>query len=142
MTPQKEPRPGHFSTIDPDECWNLLATTTVGRLGFASDDGIAVLPLNFIVFEEAIYVRTNTETVIARLAEGCDDVAFEVDHHEDMFQSGWSVLVRGSTAEADADEAERAVHSSTRLGPWAPGERSLVIKLNPRRIDGRHVSMH
>jgi nitroimidazol reductase NimA-like FMN-containing flavoprotein (pyridoxamine 5'-phosphate oxidase superfamily) len=135
-------RPGRFSEIDPEECWNLLDTTTVGRLGFTTDDGVVVLPVNFIVFESAVYVRTDPHTVIAKLAEGSDNVAFEVDHLEDMFQRGWSVLLRGSTAEADSDEATRALESSTRLGPWAPGDRPLVIKLTPRAVSGRRVSLH
>jgi nitroimidazol reductase NimA-like FMN-containing flavoprotein (pyridoxamine 5'-phosphate oxidase superfamily) len=134
--------PGHFSEIDPDECWNLLGTTTVGRLGFASDDGVVILPLNFLVFDSAVYFRTNPGTVIATLGDGSDDVAFEVDYHDDMLQRGWSVLVRGSTGEVDADEADNALHSSTRLGPWAPGDRALVIKLTPRLVTGRRVALH
>lgn len=133
---------GRFSEIDPEECWNLLDVTTVGRLGFETDDGVVVLPVNFIVFESAVYIRTDPHTVIGKLAEGSDDVAFEVDHLEDMFQRGWSVLIRGSTAEADADEGTRAIQSSTRVGPWPPGDRPLVLKLTPRVISGRRVSLH
>jgi nitroimidazol reductase NimA-like FMN-containing flavoprotein (pyridoxamine 5'-phosphate oxidase superfamily) len=134
--------PGHFEKLDPDECWSLLETTTVGRLGFGTVDGILILPVNFVPFERAVYVRTAPETVIAGLAAGRDDVAFEVDHHDDLFQRGWSVLLRGSTAEAEAERAKAALASSRRLGPWAPGERSLVIALEPRTIEGRRVAHH
>ncbi|MGH3457322.1 pyridoxamine 5'-phosphate oxidase family protein [Aeromicrobium sp.] len=142
LPPRAALRGGHLTEIEPDDCWSLLDTTTVGRLAFSTDEGIVILPVNFILFEFAVYFRTNPGTTIARLGEGCDDVAFEVDHHEDLFQRGWNVLLRGSTATVDAEEAARALDSSTRLGPWAPGERSLMIKLTPRRVDGRRVSLH
>jgi len=131
-----------FTAIAEDECWQLLATTTVGRLGFNSDNGIEILPLNFVIFESRIYCRTEPGSPIAALAEGRDDVAFEVDYHDDMTQSGWSVLVKGSTAEAATHDAEQALASTRRLGPWAPGNRSLVIVLNPRTLSGRKVSKH
>ena len=136
------PSSGRLAPIAEEECWQLLGTTTVGRLAFTTDAGIEILPLNFIVFERQIYYRTEAGSAIAELAEGRDDVAFEVDYHDDLNQSGWSVLVKGSTAEAAATEAARALASTGRLGPWAPGNRSLVIVLSPRTLSGRKVSMH
>ena len=120
----------------------MLGATTVGRLAFTADTGIEILPLNFVVFERRIYYRTEPGSPIAALAKGRDDVAFEVDYHDDMNQSGWSVLVKGATAEAEGPDAERALASSARLGPWAPGDRTLVIVLSPRLLSGRKVSMH
>jgi nitroimidazol reductase NimA-like FMN-containing flavoprotein (pyridoxamine 5'-phosphate oxidase superfamily) len=140
--PSHDPgRQGTLAVIDEARCWQLLDDTTVGRLAFATRDGIVILPLNFVVFEERIYVRTEAGTAISTLADGRDDVAFEVDHHEDLSQAGWSVLVKGSAQAADASEAERALSSTHRLGPWAPGDRHLVIVLTPREITGRRVVM-
>ena len=140
--PPVPPRSGRLAPIAEEECWQLLGTTTVGRLAFTTDTGIEILPLNFIVFQRRIYCRTEPGSPIAALAKGRDDVAFEVDYHDDMYQSGWSVLVKGSTAEAATLDAERALSSTRRLGPWAPGDRSLVIVLIPRTLSGRKVSMH
>jgi nitroimidazol reductase NimA-like FMN-containing flavoprotein (pyridoxamine 5'-phosphate oxidase superfamily) len=147
LTPDATRKPvghgrGRFTEVDTEECWSLLDTTTVGRLAFSGADGIVILPMNFIVFESAVFFRTSVDSPLASLGEGCDDVAFEADHHDDLLQRGWSVLVRGSTAAAGADEAASALASSSRLGPWAPGDRPLVIKLSPRHIDGRAVSLH
>jgi nitroimidazol reductase NimA-like FMN-containing flavoprotein (pyridoxamine 5'-phosphate oxidase superfamily) len=132
----------HFAAIAENECWQLLETTTVGRLGFTSDSGIEILPLNFVAFERRIYCRTEPGSAVSALAEGRADVAFEVDYHDDMTQSGWSVLVKGSAAEAATHDAEQALASTRRLGPWASGDRSLVIVLDPRTLSGRKVSMH
>ena len=141
LPPKPAPRRGTHAPLPADECWRLLDTTTVGRLGFTADDGVVILPVNFLIFEQRVILRTEPQTSIAALAEGRDEVAFEVDHHDDLNQSGWSVLLQGSTAELDADEAARAVASTHRLGPWAPGDRSLVIALTPRNISGRRVAL-
>ena len=138
---QEPRRQGTLAPIDEAEAWQLLDTTTVGRLGFTTDEGIAILPVNFVVHEERIYVRTDPGSTIATLADGRDDVAFEVDYHSDLNQFGWSVLVRARAAEAEPVEAERAIAGSRRLGPWAPGDRTLVIALTPGSITGRRVSL-
>ena len=134
-------RRGKLVPIAETECWELLDTTTVGRLAFAANDGIVILPVNFFVHEHRVYIRTEAGSTIAALADGRDDVAFEIDYHADMDQTGWNVLVKGSTAEAGTVEGERALASTSRLGPWAPGDRSLVIGLTPRTISGRRVSL-
>lgn len=134
-------RRGTLAPISETECWQLLETTTVGRLAFNTANGIVILPVNFLVHDERIYVRTEPGTTISALADGCDDVAFEMDYHDGWNQFGWNVLVNGSTAEAGTLEGERAIASSGRLGPWAPGNRSLMIRLLPRSLGGRRVSL-
>lgn len=136
--------PARRGTLEPmseARCWQLLDTTTVGRLAFHTADGIVILPVNFLVHEGRIYFRTEPGSTIAALAAD-DDVAFEIDYHDDLNQSGWNVLVKGSTTVAGSVEGERALASTGRLGPWAPGDRSLIIGLTPRTISGRRVSMH
>lgn len=135
-------RRGTFVPIDESECWQLLDTMTIGRLAFATDDGIVILPVNFLVYEGRIYVRTEPGSTVAALADGRDDVAFEVDYHDGWNQWGWNVLVKGATEEADTLDGERAIASTGRLGPWAPGNRSLILRLTPRTLSGRRVSMH
>lgn len=134
-------RRGTLAPIAETECWQLMDTTTVGRLAFTADDGTVILPVNFLVHEGGIYVRTESGSTIASLADGNEDVAFEIDYHDDLNQSGWSVLVKGSANLAETLEGERALASTGRLGPWAPGDRSLIIKVKPRALSGRRVSL-
>lgn len=128
--------------ISEDECWRLLDVAVVGRLGFIIDASVTILPLNFVAFERQIYVRTDPHGPMADLANGRDGVAFETDHHDDLFQSGWSILVQGRTSGVTAAEADRVMANSHRLGPWAPGDRTLFVALTPETISGRRVSMH
>lgn len=121
-----------------EECESFLAgVTTVGRLAFvSSSSGQQLLPVNFVFRRGRVYVKTARDSVLAELAEGSDDVAFEIDHPGQMTQHGWSVLVKGRTVEVSADEVDlepRGPH------PWAPGEREILLELTPAVITGRKL---
>lgn len=129
----------HFHVLTDRECLELLSTTTVGRVAFVDDGGVQLIPLNFAVIDEEIYFRTDPESALHTLAEGHDDVAFEIDHHGEVFAIGWNVTVKGSTERvSDPDLHTRAMESS-RLRPWAGGRRGEVIHLTRRSVDGRRV---
>lgn len=135
-------RSGRFDEISEEECWQLLDVAIIGRMGFITDGNVTILPLNFVAFERQIYIRTDPHGPMAELANGRDGVAFETDHHDDLLQSGWSVLVQGRTSEVTPDAAGRVVANTHRLGPWAPGDRTLFVALTPETINGRRVSLH
>lgn len=126
-------------TLSEEECLEMLSTTTVGRVAFAGADGIELLPLNFTVLDGEIYFRTATDTALHQLAEGADDVAFEIDHHSDVAPIGWNVTVKGSTSRVSDPDLYEAVMSSSRLRPWAGGTRGEVIHLTRRVVGGRSV---
>ena len=132
--PDDEPGRTFLRPIDEAECWALMATTTVGRLAFVTDEGQQLVPVNFTVVDGVVYLRTAPDTVIAQLADGHDDVAFGVDYHDDTYQRGWNVTVTGVTALADPPPDEASTPR-----PWAPGERDVVIRLTPSSIQGRKV---
>ncbi len=122
------------------ECYELLGgTTTVGRVAFVNDDGQQLLPVNFVLVDRVIYLRTATDSVIADLASGHDDVAFGVDFHDDLLGRGWSVTVTGSSCAVDAVPAGDADDPVRSPQPWAPGERGVCIAVTPRAISGRRV---
>ena len=137
MSEGQQQRTGTFQELAEQECYELLETTTVGRVGFASERGQQIIPVNFERCDGALVFATSSTSILAALADGVDDVAFEVDHHDTMYQVGWSVLVLGRTERATEDETAGGRHA-----PWAPGERSTIIRLVPARISGRRVAAH
>ena len=63
-----------------EDCLTLLTkTTTVGRIAFRSSMGQQLLPVNFAVNGDRVYIATAAENVLSELADGQDDVAFEWD---------------------------------------------------------------
>lgn len=130
---------GTFKSISETECSVLLGVAVVGRLAFASSRGIQLIPLNYCYVDGAIYIQVDRTSILGELADGSDDVAFEADHHADLYQQAWSVLAKGSIApvEDPAEVAELEAHR--RLRPWALGERNLYLRLTPHTITGRKV---
>ncbi|MDR7086369.1 nitroimidazol reductase NimA-like FMN-containing flavoprotein (pyridoxamine 5'-phosphate oxidase superfamily) [Aeromicrobium panaciterrae] len=131
-----------ISVLDEQECYQLLSTTTVGRVAFISHHGQQLLPLNFAMVDGVIYFRVNEEGVLSELADGLVDVAFEVDHHGTTTRDAWNVTVRGTTSRVHESAGLASTANLASLRPWAPGERALVVALTPELIDGRRVSSH
>src|SRR5215217_2525210 len=88
-------RPGRLRELNEHECRELIGSRSVGRVAFVDTTGPAVLPVNFVVADDAVVFRTSPHNEMARHLDG-QPVAFEVDHVDDFTQSGWSVLVRGT----------------------------------------------
>jgi hypothetical protein len=75
---RQPPAPGHaLRTLGPAECFGLLEPGGVGRVGFASANGIMILPVNFAVTGKAIIFRTAPDTLLALYANA--QLSFEVD---------------------------------------------------------------
>jgi nitroimidazol reductase NimA-like FMN-containing flavoprotein (pyridoxamine 5'-phosphate oxidase superfamily) len=124
-------------TLSPAECFGLLELGGVGRVGFASADGIMMLPVNFAVTGKGIIFRTAPDTLLALYAS--TQVSFEVDHLDEALREGWSVLVHGH-AHTITDEREvRRLEDSIRLEPWAGGARDVYVRIAPTRISGRCI---
>lgn len=131
--------PGLFTVLSESECRELLEIATVGRLAFNSAQGIELLPFNFLFLDGSVYVRTDRNGVIGDLAVGADHVAFQTDHHEDLYRQAWSVTVKGRIDEV-TDVAELDdLATRPRLMPWAIGERTLFLRLTPTSFSGRKV---
>jgi nitroimidazol reductase NimA-like FMN-containing flavoprotein (pyridoxamine 5'-phosphate oxidase superfamily) len=59
-------------------------------VGFNTQDGPQVLPVNYVFYQESIYFRTAAESAISR-AMPDSRVAFEIDNIDELMQRGWSV---------------------------------------------------
>ena len=99
MSCRESPAPGPAAceralrTLSPAECLGLLEAGGIGRVGFASADGIMMLPVNFAVSGKSIVFRTAPDTLLAVYSNG--QVSFEADHFDEVLHTGWSVLVTG-----------------------------------------------
>ncbi|GAA1544100.1 hypothetical protein GCM10009730_61540 [Streptomyces albidochromogenes] len=123
--------------LDHEECWALLGTHGVGRVGVTSGEGPAILPVNYLVREGEVVFRTSHDALPAQAVE--HEVPFEVDRIDDAFSRGWSVLVVG-TAHAVTDPGTvRALAEHAYSLPWAGGARDLWVSVTADRITGRRI---
>ncbi|MET0693688.1 MAG: pyridoxamine 5'-phosphate oxidase family protein [Propionibacteriaceae bacterium] len=130
-------RGGRLEELEQTECLRLLVTSTVGRVGYSTDDEQRIVPVNYVVFADHVVFRTSSNNEIAQYAAG-RPIAFEVDHLDRYLQAGWSVLVTG-VAEDLPHETLRAMDMDETPEPWASGVRSLYLQIPVGTITGRRV---
>jgi len=139
MTTAKESsaREHFLRTLGPDECFDLLEPGGVGRVGFASADGIMMLPVNFAVSGKTIVFRTAPDSLLALYATG--HLSFEADQIDEALREGWSVLVHGHAHTVTSERDVRRIDEGTDLEPWAAGARDVYVRIVPTKITGRRI---
>jgi hypothetical protein len=130
-----------IESLDRDTCLALLATASIGRVGWVTPDGHAmILPVNFVLDGETIVFSTGEGDKLDFVREG-RVLTFEVDAVEPAFQAGWSVLVFGA-AEVITGPAQIHRVEQLHLAPWAPLRDRVFIGLSADEISGRRLPLH
>ncbi len=122
--------------LDEDQCLLLMRTVPVGRVAVAVGAAPAVFPVNFALYGRRVLFRTGQGTKLDAAVRHAL-VAFEVDHFDALYHSGWSVLVVGH-AEAIMDRHELP-GGDGRVRPWADGERDHYVAIDPELVSGRRI---
>jgi nitroimidazol reductase NimA-like FMN-containing flavoprotein (pyridoxamine 5'-phosphate oxidase superfamily) len=127
-----------LEVLSSDECWELIRTTTIGRVAFVDAGGPVVLPVTHSVHGHTLVFRSTSGTKLGA-AERQRPLAFEVDGWDADARTGWSVLVRGTghtvldDDRIDEIEAEAAV-------PWlASATTGTWVQILPYEISGRRI---
>jgi uncharacterized protein len=138
--PQKPSTDSYLRTLPEAECFELLAVSTVGRVGFVSPEGLQIIPVNYrLGAGHRLFFKTAPRSALAQLAERDAQVAFEMDYHAADFRIAWSVLMNGTISRLDA--AATAAHADLRLPPvpWPGPASSLLVQFMPRTVSGRSL---
>jgi hypothetical protein len=125
-------------TLDRIECLDFLPTKRVGRLGYVTEDGPRIVPLNYVATADAIVVRTLAYGEVARYSVD-RRVAFEVDELDESSRSGRSVLVVGTARMVSVDELQKILNQGGGPEPWAGGTRTLFLTIPMTIVTGRQV---
>src|SRR3954451_1062412 len=121
--------------LDENDCWRLIATAGVGRVGVTIGALPAILPVNYAVADGAILFRTGTGTKL-RAAVNRSVVVFEVDDADPVYHGGWSVQAVGvAEGIAPGDHAD-----AMGVAPWAPGARHTYVRIRPEMVSGRRIT--
>jgi hypothetical protein len=102
-----------LAELDAAECYRLLATHEIGRLGVNAEHYPVIFPVNYALDREVIVIRTHPGTKLT--AAGRANVT---DAHR-------------------AELVERTRASGVR--PWAPGEHGRWVRIIPQGISGRRI---
>jgi nitroimidazol reductase NimA-like FMN-containing flavoprotein (pyridoxamine 5'-phosphate oxidase superfamily) len=120
--------------LAPDECWDLLGETNVGRLAVLVEGHPDVFPVNYVLDGDSIVFRTGAGTKFwSTMTTSC---ALEIDGYLALSGKAWSVVVRGRTA-LILDRQESAKVDALGLDPWQPGSKNYYLRLTPDAVTGR-----
>jgi nitroimidazol reductase NimA-like FMN-containing flavoprotein (pyridoxamine 5'-phosphate oxidase superfamily) len=127
-----------LEVLDRDQCFRLLGSATLGRIGFTSGALPTVLPVNFHLDRERILVRTGRGSKLDAALQNAV-VAFEVDDFDAIYHSGWSVAVTGVATEI-SDPAELDAARQEPVARWAPAGDEAVLAISTEFVSGRRIT--
>ena len=130
-------RPPQLLELDRGTSLALLGSVPLGRLVLQGDELALVVPVNFVLCGEAVYVRTTPTSQLARAVERGDRVTFEADQYDALGRHGWSVVVRGRATRATA--ADVAALHGHEPDPWPAGDRPVLVRITAELVEGRRA---
>ena len=121
-----------------EECLDLLGAGGVGRIALCTRAGPRIVPVNYVMYDDAIIFRTTPYSELGQNAPDAE-VAFEVDAVDEANHEGWSVIAQGKVATVEDPDELHQLRSTADPGPWAAGQRILYLKVNWFDITGRRI---
>lgn len=128
-----------FSALDDGDCRDLLRTHTIGRVGWQSEAGPTILPVNYHLDGNEIIFRTSPNSLLGALTDGVR-VAFEVDEFDADTETGWSVLARGEISVPSSEDDRAWLWRNDPPVPWAGKDRVEFVAIGISELSGRIVS--
>lgn len=125
--------------LNAEECYGLLGTRQIGRLGVNADRYPMIFPVNYAMDGDVVVIRTNAGLKLT--AADHANVTFEVDDIDPVRRVGWSVLVRGVAEEITSEHRDDLLERTKAAGvePWAPGDRGHWVRIIPHMVTGRVI---
>jgi hypothetical protein len=130
-------RPGP-EEIPEEECLELLAGGSVGRIATVSNGQPLIFPVNYVLEGRTVAFRTDPGTKLEAATLG--RVAFEVDSVDPELREAWSVVVQGVGREITEawDSWSRSV-TARHLDPWAAGAKEHWVAIARPVFSGRRI---
>ena len=123
--------------LDEEQCWTLAGQKSIGRLAVAIGNKPDIFPVNYVVHDRSIVVKTAAGLKLAAATIG-PGVAFEVDAFDEESHTGWSVVFRGVATEIEALE-DIIEAESLGIDTWADSDKRRFLRITPSAITGRRV---
>lgn len=117
------------------ECWRLLRGTSLGRVVFTHRAMPAIRPVNHVVDDRKIIIRSHGSAAIVTRAVGEGSVVcYEADDLDPVRHTGWSVIATGMARLVS--EPIAVARYEQMLEPWIAGQMDQVIAIEPQFVSG------
>lgn len=123
-----------LSALSAETCMSLLASVPVGRVVFTERALPAIRPVNHVVDDGNVIIRTDLGTAVGAAAGRGTVVAYEADVIDADTRTGWTVVVTG-VAQVVTEPHDVARYLDL-LHPWVDGERNHLIRIPPDLVTG------
>jgi len=116
----------------------LLRSGVFGRVIVNRPTGPEVVPVNYVVVDNAVLVRTSSGSLLDRHAGGAA-LAFEVDDVNYERWHGWSVVARGRGERVAREQLTPEERGSPGPPAWVTHDEETWIRLRWVTLTGRRV---
>lgn len=123
--------------LDDEQSWKLLEATRHGRLVVSVAGEPDIFPVNYLVSDRKIYLRTAPGNKLAQLTIN-SRVLLETDGI--LSDEAWSVVLRG-TARVLTNSTELAAVEELGLKSWVPTLKDFYVEIVPTSVSGRHFEL-
>lgn len=119
------------------QCMSLVRSKPLGRLAYVAAGTPVVVPVNHLVDGGSIVFRALAGGKLDAAIVG-HAVAFQVDEHDPVRGTGWSVLLQGRANLAEDARIERYAEE---LDSWAvpEGADASWVRIIPDTVSGRRL---
>ncbi|GAA3494963.1 pyridoxamine 5'-phosphate oxidase family protein [Streptomyces prasinosporus] len=121
-----------------DEALRLLGSVSFGRIVFTRHALPTVRPVNHVLDDGGVVIRTHEGMALTARARDADDrgvvVAYEADAIDPLTHLGWSVVITGY-ARLVTDPGELARYRSL-LRPWVDRTMDYAVRIRPDLVTG------
>ena len=138
-SPAGEPADVTMHVIPAEECYVLLGTQEIGRLGLIAGHYPLIFPVNYALDGTTLVIRTHAGTIL-QAAEHAN-VTFEIDEIDRRARSGWRCAGprSGRGGRGGPPCRTRGQHACRGVEPWAPGDKGHWLRIIPHEISGRRI---
>lgn len=116
----------------------LLASVEYGRVVFTLNALPAIRPVNHLVDDGRIVIRTRLTSALSADVRAAEDivVAYEADSIDPQTRTGWSVIVTGLAH--TLTDPEQVLRYEQLLQPWV-NHADTVVAIAPQMITGLRI---
>jgi hypothetical protein len=134
------PGPRRLTALEPTECLRLLGAVALGRIVFTADGLPAIRPVNHVLVDGDIVIRTRLGASLPTegVRRGKVVVAYEADEIDAATHTGWSVVATG-VAELVREPAELARYAGGQHGR-ADQPVDCAIRIRPELVTGYRMA--
>lgn len=116
-------------------CEQRLRAGGVGILALVGASAPILRPVNFVLHERSIVMRTGEGRILESAARG-EAASFVVSEIDRFEHTGWSVVVSGKLTHPEASETLASVP----LRAWARAEKQHFVALSIDELSGRRLA--